>query len=180
MFPIREVLPIREYFIRNDGTLWKDEECKEEMQLFRKLKHAPENDIYAEDYDPYMYCFLQPKPYAMHQAMKRFLHNPLPKHRIKNYRFDRVDHINCTNKTDNRMENLRFSNPHLNSLNRLLVEDVKFDTNTTSWSAGFRSTCRGLNEYKTKKYKTFHECWKAYKTLRKNVHDLWYQYYLTA
>ena len=177
---LKSVLPVGNYFIRNDGTMWVDEECTKQLQPVRKMLRNADTRPLGIEYCEYDYAFLFPRPYSMQQAMKRFLFNPLPFHKKKNYAFDRIDHINYRNKTNNSVENLRYSNAHLNSLNRLLTKDMNFDETNKTWSASFRTTCRGLNEYTTNPYKTFAECWEAYKKLRKEVHDSWYVFYLTS
>ena len=164
------------YFVAEDGNLYTDSLCKNKSELPQRIakKNKSKTDMYNEDLTPYLFMPVQYKKFAIHKIIGSFIPNPVP---LGKFRYDRIDHINPSEKANNSIVNLRWSNPHLNSLNRHLLSDITFDHDLHMWTAEFATHCRGYKLYHCSWATSFKEIWSLYKEKRKQAYDEWDEFY---
>jgi hypothetical protein len=182
---IREIQTWNNYFVCDDGTFWRDKLLTEEIkadfkkhlsvkQRERSNKTTPE--IYWPDYDEYNNVCFGCRKTKIHIVMKRFLTNPVPYGPGK---FDRIDHIIPSLKTWNAVENLRYTNAHLNSLNRRLVGDIYYDADIRMWGAEFQTHCMGYKFYHAGFATSFLDIWRLYDKKRIEAYNEWEKFYIS-
>ena len=130
--------------VKRDGTVWIRDgtEYPYEKRWSRKTGES----------DGYKYVWVRGQRMSVHQIMGHtYATNPRPD------LFDRVDHIN-RDRWDCRVENLRWTNAHLNSINRENTANTKFDHDIRMWYSSF--WVRGV-EHIVGWYRTFQEAHRA-------------------
>ena len=182
---IREIKPWNNYFVCSDGTFWRDRLLTQPLKAnykkhISKKTQEKNNKKTAKhlwpDHEPYNHVAFNCRKTKIHIIMKRFLNNPVP---YGKYRYDRIDHIIPELKCWNAVENLRWSNPHLNSLNRLLLTDIYFDPDIRMWGAEFSTSCRWYKFYHVGFATSFNEIWKMYKQKRIQAYKEWNEFYIS-
>ena len=182
---IREFRPWNGYYVLSDGTFWKDRllttplKCDFKKQLSSKQrertnKTTPEQ--FWQDFEEYNHVAASCRKIKIHQIMKRFLENPVPSGK---FRYDRIDHIIPEFKCWNAIENLRYSNAHLNSINRLLLSDIYYDHDIHMWGAEFSTHCRGFKFYHAGFATSFVGIWKLYNQTRIAAYNEWDDFYIS-
>ena len=166
----------RHLFIADDGNFYLDPMFTKLSDLpMRYTKKIKVNDTYTEDMTPYLYLPVQYKRFACHKIMGNFIHNPCP---TGKFRYDRIDHIIPSQKTNNSLANLRWVNAHLNAINRYLLTDISFDYDVRLWTAEFSTHCRGYVFYHCGFDTSFKGIWEKYKAKRQEAFEYWNNYYI--
>jgi hypothetical protein len=182
---IREIRPWNDYYLCSDGTFWKDRlltipvksnyrKRLRGKKLAERNKTTPEP--FWEDFDTYNCVGFNCMQTPVHRTMKQFLHNPVP---TGKFYYNMLDHIRPEHKAWNSTENLRFTNAHLNALNKNLVSDIYYDRDIRMWGAQFSTRCRTFKYYHAGFATCFTTIWKLYKQKRIQAYNEWNEYYIS-
>ena len=118
-----EYMKFANLLVKRDGTVWITKEIEYPYEKRWSTKTG--------ECDGYKYVSIRCRKTSVHSIMGRtWLKNPRPDI------FDRIDH-RSRDRWDCSVENLRWTNAHLNAINRENIHNTRFDHDINLWYSSF-------------------------------------------